>query len=638
MLLNTFRSGAQSKYAKVLMFFLLVAAVCGLGLNAGTGLRNAFGGDTNVATIGLETISVAEFDQIARNVLRKQNIDTKTAWQMGFIDQILQSELSERLTWKAAYDAGVRPGDNLIASEIQRLVEPYVSKDVTAKDAFARILSTQGMSEGQFASAMRSEMTNNTLRNALGLSTGWTPDAEARDLYVYANEERAIKFVSFPNDAIKDYKEPTDGTLLPLYEAGKERYALPETRSITIAALSADQVKKDIPVIPDSDLKAMYDKDTSVYAVPEQRKIEQAILMSKTAADDVAAKMKAGGNLKDVVKTVTGKQDGWLGEQTYQRNGLAKEIGEPAFKAQKGDQLGPIQSPLGWHVLIVRDIVAPHTRTFEEVKPDLLKEAQETKMDSQTAEFSGKIDDAVAGGQSLEDVAKANNMTLQTYGPLRADGSTPDSREGIKDFPKDRAVILKAAFELQQGESAPVIELTGGGYAVVRADTITQKTYKPFDQVKGEIRDTWVKDQQQVLNRQKVEKIAATLSATHTLEQVAKENNLTIQNVTIKRGDKPPAPLTGIAVSQFFDLDKGAYGSAPSLEGFVVGQVTDFTLPPADKIAQKDIDGIRAKTAQDEQQETLQSFQSWLHKQYRVTINRPLLAKTYGPANGEEQE
>lgn len=639
MLLHIMREGAKSGVAKFILFGLMTLAVGGLVLmDVGGFFRNGARSPDTVAVVGGQTISAQSFDQRARRIISRQSLDAATAYRLGFMNQILEGEISSALLYRQARDLGLRIDDTVMARQVSQLVKPYVSETMSGKEALRRILMNQGMSEEQFVQAMRTEMSNTVLRNAVLTGSGYVSPLEARDLYQYKNEKRTVQTVLLPQAAIKDHEKPTDEVLKPLYEAGKEQFAIPETRKITLAVLSPSSVENTL-AIDEAELKQAYEKDKDSFKTPERRMLEQSVLQDEAKAQAVAAKIKEDASMKDAVKAATGKTDAYLGQDKFQQEGMAEELASPSFTAEKGAVIGPVKTALGWHVLIVKDIIPAVVRPYAEVREELRKDMIQTKLADQLYTVSGQIDDQIAGGAELKEVADNNGMTLKQYGPLREDGSTPDDKEGIKDHEKDRAEILKAAFDLQEGETSPVMELSDGGYAVVQADQVTAKSYKSFESVRDQIAKIWISDQQQSLNKKKAQEAMKALAAKDkTLEAIARENGASVQTVTLSRSDQKSADLNAQAIAHFFETAVNDYATVVASDGIVIGHVTAATLPPADKISAKDISATAKAEAHNLQQETFQAYMSHLRGKYGVRVNDKVLQTMYTPVAADDAQ
>lgn len=632
MVLTAMREGAKRGISKFILFGFMGMAVGGLVLMDVGGFfsgRNIATG--SVVTIGRDKMTAAEFDRLVRRTLARQGMDVQTAWQLGLIDQILNAEVSASLLTRAAADNGLRVGDETVAKQVAEIVTPYVDGQTTRKQALQRILMSQGMGEAEFVGAIRQEMTNNILRTAILMAAGVGSEAEARDLYQYTFERRSIDALILPVDKGLDVPPANDDILRPFYQAGQEKYAIPETRSLTVAVLSESAIKDSVKVTED-DLKAQYETLIEGYRIPEKRALEQTILTDRAQADTIASRVRdKGESLKAAVKAETGSEDSYLGTAEFEQAGLAKDIAEKAFGGAKGDVIGPVQTALGWHVLVLQDVIEPRTRPFAEVREDLRKSLTQARQSEQMFALSGQIDDGVAAGTPLEELATELGLKLEKFGPVRADGSTADNKEGFAKFTDDRENILRAAFEMLEGDTSPVMDLKDGSFIVVRTDAITPKSYRPFEDVRAELAAAWDRDQREVLNRQRADKALTRLqSGEIELAALARELNLSTRKINLVRAEDAPEPLNNASKSLLFEPGLNQYTLAPVNDGLLIGMVTDINIPDVDKAKGDEMARVRQNAIRGAQDEVFLMYLETLRKKYDVKINRRLLEQLYG--------
>ncbi|HTK84020.1 MAG TPA: peptidyl-prolyl cis-trans isomerase [Patescibacteria group bacterium] len=635
MLLESFRSASTSILAKALYTVMLVSAVIGLGMMDYNGMfRAGFHSDT-VATVAGESVSIQQFDNVARRQLSKMHLEPKMALQMGYMDEILQGYINSELLSRATYDLGIQVNQDIVARLISKQLDEMIQngqgKGLSKKDILQNALRNQGTTEAQFTQSMQSETANGLVMAALTKGAGDLPLVEVRDLYASMHEERTIKYVFLPDSAIKDYKDPDETILKPLYEKMKARFAIPETRSFSMLVLTGDSLKKTTD-ISEEELKKAYDESPTSYSTAEKRTLQQAVFKDEAAAKTVAEKVKKGASLKEASASA------WLGELTTERKGLTADIAEPIFSAAKGDVVGPIQSPLGFHVFVVKDISSEKSLSFADAKEQIRKELLNTRISDELYKMSGQIDDKLAGGASLEDTAKDLGGKIEKFDTVHRDGSKADGKNAFDAFNDDKTAILKSAFDLSEGESSSVMQLKDGSYAAIRVDHINPTSYKPYESVKDDLKKTWIAQQQGILNNQKATAAYEALGSGKTsLEKIAQENHAEVRSVTMERMGEPKADFTDDAKKSFFDLAKGVAGFSAAKNGYVVGQTADIKLPDTGKLPADEIkafaEGFK-KTAQDQY---LQSYTQWLRTQYKVSVNEQVLKQAYGGDNGDGQ-
>lgn len=635
-MLNAMREGAKSGIMKFILLGFMAMAGGGLVLMDVGGFFRGGVTNTAVAKIEGQELPIITFDRTVRRTLASQGLDVATAYKLGFINQILRSEISNNLMQRAALDLGLQVGDQIVLKQVNRLVEPLVTPDMDKRSALAAVLRNQGLSEQEFIRMVQAEMTNTLLRNALQLGTEVAPSSLALDMYQHEKEQRTVKYVYLRHSTVKDVAEPAEEILLSFYQAGQERYAIPETRTFSIAILSQENLEKTLDV-SDEELRQIYDRDIASYSVPERRVLEQAVLENETAAAAVAEAVKAGKSLKEAVNAETGSEEAFLGEEEFEQAGLPQDIGESAFTAKTGAVVGPVETALGWHVLKIKNVLPPETQSFEKVKEALRKDILQMRVADEMFSTSTAIDDRLAGGAALEEVAQEMELEVKTFGPLTADGSTPDNKDGLKDFGPDWSAVVSTVFELGEGESAPVMELADGRYAAIRLDSVTPKTYKPFEDVKADLAKTWMQDQREVGNKLRSEDALRALNAgDKNLNDVAAAHGATVQTVTLTRDEEPKAPLGNPATTLFFHLDEEQHGMAPAENGYVLALVTNIKLPDPEKVSEEDLKAYTETTQRSQQGELMQIYFNHLQSAYDVKINQRLLEQTYGPGNEQQ--
>ncbi|QQG35357.1 MAG: peptidyl-prolyl cis-trans isomerase [Micavibrio aeruginosavorus] len=630
-MLNAMRSGAHSKIVKFVIFSFLLLAVAGMAMMDVGGFFRGGVQSTTVAAVAGQKIHISEFDRTVRRALGQQAmLEPKMAYQLGLIDQYLNSQISGILLQKDAREHGIVINDEMIAKQVANLVAPYARNGVSTKDAFQRILMTQNLTEGEFVAMLRSEISTNIMRSSLQSVSGIVSDAEVKDLYQQRNEERTIKLVTLPHSTVKGVEKPTDEVLKPFYQSGQEKYAIPETRTFTLGLLTSEIAQKSLD-ISDEELKQIYDDRIDEYTEKEKRLLQQAIFTAESAARDAIEKIKSGTSLKEAAK------DSYIGEESFEEAGLIAEIAESAFALGKDEVSEPIQTSLGWHVIVLKDVIAPKVKEFESVKTSIRKELIEEKTDTLLVETANMLDDTLAGGETLADAAKDFHIELKKIGPVRADGSTPDNKEGLKEYEKVRAGILEAAFSLESGETSSVQELSDGSYAVVLVENVTPKTYKPFDDVKADLAKTWIADQEDVLNRRRATEALQALNAkTSTLEDIARQNGAVIKNITVNNSLAAEEPMTEPLKKLLFSNDKETYQLSPGKDSYILAIVTDVKMPDPAKAKKEDIDALKSTAGKGTQDEVFLVYFNELRKKHGVKIDRKLLDMTY--AGSEEAQ
>lgn len=161
-------------------------------------------------------------------------------------------------------------------------------------------------------------------------------------------------------------------------------------QAIIINALVGDFVKKN--PVSDADIKAEYDRFTK-QAGDKEYHVRHILLGTEAEANDVIAKLKAGGKFEDLAKASkdtgsasTGGDLDWATPSSF----------PPAFSdafvtLQKGQFTDkPVQTPNGFHVIKVDDIRPAKLPTLEEVKPQIAEALTQKKLQAYQQEMVKK--------------------------------------------------------------------------------------------------------------------------------------------------------------------------------------------------------------------------------------------------------
>lgn len=630
-MLRALRDGAKSGILKFILLGFLFMAVGGLVMMDVQGFFRGGVSRNTVAKIDGKELGAMNFDLTVRRVLSQQNLTQAQAYQFGFIDQILNSEITNNLLQKNARDLGIYISDDQVAEQLNNIIAPLANEDMPNKEVLRRILLSQGMTEKELVEAMRADAMNAALRNALQEGTGVTPPQEVRDLYRYRNEERTIRTIMLPHDGITDIEPAEEKVLQALYEAGKERNVIPETRSFSMVVLTED-ILKDTMDISEEELRQYYDDNINAFKLPEQRVIEQVIVSSRSIADNIIERVGKGADLLSALEEETGSDEGYVGQETFNKEGLTETVAEAAFNKEAGEVAGPVQTALGWHVMVIHEIRPPSTQDFADVRKSIKDDMMQMRLMDQMFALANNVDDDLAGGASLEDVAGNLDVKIRTFGPVRYDGSTLEEKDALADFENDREYIMDTVFEILAGEVAPVMELSDGSFVVIRTDEIREKSYIPFEELKADLAAMWMQDKRELANKQRAQDLLMRLqNGETTLEKAAAKHDATVKTLeNISRADPATESLPATAKTKFFNIGENHYAVSQLENGFLIGQVTAISLPDPESITAKDLEKTAVTARRGAQDEFFLMYLKHLRERHKVIVNKNLLDQMYG--------
>lgn len=139
-------------------------------------------------------------------------------------------------------------------------------------------------------------------------------------------------------------------------------------QQILSQAYLGDQLEK---LMTEEKLREIYIQE--IRKMPEQDEIKARHILVKTkeAAEKIAQQLKDGADFAKLSakESLANENGGNLGYFTKQM--MIPEFGDVVFKMNKGDISKPIQTPMGWHVVVVDDKRPAPTPTFDSVQEEL---------------------------------------------------------------------------------------------------------------------------------------------------------------------------------------------------------------------------------------------------------------------------
>lgn len=557
-MLQSMRQMAHSWFFKALMLLLVVSfGIWGIGdMFRGNPLQRV------VAKAGSVSITVQEFNRaFERNLAEARQmigaeLTAQQARQMGMDKNTLDGLIESSLFDQDLQRLGIEAGNDVVFQELVH--NPQFQKDGKFDAAlFHQLLNQARVSEGDFLNQQRKELASRQLAGALTSVPPASPfiiDA----LYKARGQKRILDVVTLDNKALQVAAPTDDKILRDYYQQNQQPFMMPEMRGMTIAVLSTDALAEDITV-SDDQVKKEYDAKQDQLVESEKRDLLQVIVQDEGQAKTLAAAAKASGNIVSAAEPT--------GHEVVPLNGadessLPAEIAKPVFALHQGEVMDPVKTALGWHIIQVRKITPSGVPSYDVIKEKLRASMKRDQAADVATKMVNQLDDELAAGHALDDVADGMKLRLIKIPEIDADGKKPDGAEPAELPHKDD--VLKAAFAQNSGETSPVMDDRNGNYYVVRTDSVTPSALKPFEQVKSEVLAAWKKQEQKKLAAEKAETIANSLREGKEASVYAAEDGVDVRasKPISALGDSDPS-LPKSALPQIFKLKKGEVAVVP---------------------------------------------------------------------------
>ena len=477
---------ARRKPTEVAVWLLMALLILGLG---GFGVTSFGGRITTVATVGDVEISAQDYyDGVQSQVSTYSQqfgiqVSAQELLAVGLGENVMQSLIGRAALANEAGRIGLSVGDAVVASQILKMPAFQGVSGSFDRETYRFQLERSKLTEAKFEARVRRDITLDMMQKLIAGGITAPKDMTER-LYVWANETRGFSVLRLAEaDLATPLPAPTEDELKAFYDAHPELFIKPEAKRITYAALLPQDLAADQPV-DEAAVKALYDERIDEFVMPERRIVERLVYPDQASADAARAKFDAGASFEDLVaERGISLQDADLGDVTLEDLG---EAGEGVFAAAEGDVVGPLPSNLGPAIFRVATVLASEETTFDEVRADL---ALELQTDAARAAIDARfeaIDDLLAGGATLEDLAKEEGLTLGTIDYVPGAIGT-SAIEGYDAF-------RQAAETVAEGDFSETIGLEDGGLFALRLDEIVPEAPIPFDEAREAATTAWHAD------------------------------------------------------------------------------------------------------------------------------------------------
>ncbi|AIP63708.1 SurA N-terminal domain-containing protein [Burkholderia thailandensis] len=634
-------------HQRLMMFFLLLIVLPGLGIVGIQGFRGFFDESANVAAVNGHKITRAEFDGMlrqqvdqARQMLGAQfdakAFDTPQRRQQlldGLIQQRALADETQRLHLTAS-DGAVRQtllSDPVVAS----LKKADGSFDA---ERYTQMLAMQGMTPDQYQERVRYNLALQQIPASI-VSSAFTPKSVARRLTELAEQQREVQQMMLKSADYATKVQPTDAQISAYYDAHKQAFATRE--AATIQYLVYSQAAAAAAAQPsDIDVKKYYDDNIARYRTDAQVRVSHIFIAAAkdaSAADKAAAKAKAEQLLAEVKAhpdqfaqiaeknsqdAPSAAKGGDLGFITRGSTAGGAAFDDAAFALKKGEISGVVQGDFGFHILKATDLKPAVVKPLAEVKDSIvadLKQQFAAKAFADNAE--GFTSTVYEKAKSLQPAADKYTLTIQTatVSPQPNPALPPDS-------PLNNAKFLAAVFAadaVKNGNNTQAIDVGNNTLIAARVTSYQPSTVPALDAIKDQVRAKVVADEAARLAKQDGEAKLAELRKSKSTAGFAAADKIS----RTQAHGLPPA-----AVSAIYKVDPK---TLPAYVGVDLGNDGYAIFRVNSVVAAAPADDQRLAAAQ---QQLAQVYAQSETEAYLASLRARSKVKLYGSTAGGAQD
>lgn len=582
-MLDVIRSHAQSWGVKVAFGLIIVVFVF-------WGVGTMHEGPTSVvATVNKKPIVIRDFSreyerQVEALRTRFPGVTADELKKLGLKRQVLQQMVAEMLLQQEAERLGVTVTPIELRSAIEQIP---VFRDAEGRfdpETYKKVLKAQQTTPGRFEDGVRRDMLGRKMR-ALVTAGAVVTDAEARDMFTFAQEKRSIDYVLFPIDEYAAAAKVDDAKLHEWYEAHKTQFTVPQKVRLDFVRISPEALAANVE-IPETAIAAFYGENAASYFMQPERVRARHILVrvpaeasddmvqkAKARIEEAAAQIKGGKDFAAVAAKFSedgsasnGGELGWFG-----RGEMVKPFEDAAFGLKPGEVSAPVRSQFGFHLVKSEGHEAQRQKSLDEVRPEIRKRLAEEKAIEKVHDSLDGALELVSAGKSLDDIAAQLKLERQTSEPLTREAAA--TTLGLK--PGD----VTLAFSAPAGTVIDTPLEAAGGYIIARVAEVAPEHVPAFDTVRDKVL-TAVREE---------EGARLALSAAEDAFKASREGELpaaTLARVKTsplfgRDGNIPGLGLDPALAAAAFSAEKGVWSDKPhsTPQGVVLLRVREITKP-----------------------------------------------------------
>ena len=605
----------------IVVWILLIFVMIGLG---GFGVTNFGGGVTTLARVGDREVEVNDYARALQQELNAlsaqvgQPIPFSQAQAFGLDRQVLQTVITRAALDNESARIGISVGDATVAGEITRMNAFQGSAGTFDRDAYRFTLERNNLTEAQFERSIREDVARSILQGAV-VGGFAAPQALTDTLTAFAGERRSFSLLTLTEaDLATPLTDPTEAELQAFHEANIDRFTRPEAKRITYVALLPEMLAPTMEV-DETALRDLYDQRIDEFMIPEKRLVERLVYPTEAEAQAAKARLDAGEASFDDLVAERGLTLDIIDLGDVSRADLGA-AGDAVFALTEPGVAGPAMSNLGPALFRMNAILAAQETSFDEARESLSAEMRVAAARRAIGARMEEIDDLLASGADLEEVAQDAGMDLATI-----DYIPGQTAEGIAAYPDFR----EAAEAVQEGDFPEAVQIDDGAIVALRLDAIVPPTPIPLDEVRDDVAAAWRADALATALAARAAEVQAAVQAGASLGAFG------IVSVTrgVTRdaflGDAPPAVLTTV-----FGLSEGDVQLVQAA-GFTGLVRLDAILPAdtegEDAIALREAIAIRAQ--QTLAQDAFQLFTNALSNEAGIQIDQTAINAVHAQMN-----
>jgi len=490
---------------------------------------------------------------------------------------------------------------------------------------FDDFLRNLGYTEQRFIDEQRRAIPRHELTDAL--SGGIVvPETLMDAINQFQNQERSIQYVALGPQQAGDIPQPTDEELNKYFADRKILFRAPEYRKVATVTVTPEELSKTIEV-SDADVKKTYEQNIGTYTTPERREIKQIVFPTMAEAQAASTRITSGVSFEKVAAE-RGLKPSDIDLGLVAKTAIIDPaVADAAFALKTGEVSAPVKGRFGAVIVSVGKIEPTDVKPLAVVAPFIRADIALERAKSRVQDTHDKIEDARAGGATLEEAAQKLNLPIVTF-EIDRSGRDPSGKV-VGNLP-DPGGLINSAFASDVGVDNDPLQ-AGAGYVWYDVAAITPARDRTLAEVKDQVVQRWRNDEIAKRLKAKAADLLDKLKNGNTLDALAAADGTTVQSASaLKRGVSSPG-VPAKLIDAAFHTVKDGYNSTDGDQPtqWIVLRVTNIKTPNLDPKSDdaKKLDQLLQRQMGDD---IFGQYVAWLENNLGTSVNQATLAQALG--------
>ena len=562
----------SNSIAVAVVFAAIIIVFIFWGMNPGRGSADR----ALVATVDGTPISIKDYSNLYkreveyfRRTLRDQFTDEMEK-KMNLKQRTVDILINRALAINAAKQQGIKVSDAEIQNAIKS-IPAFSTNNTFDKDLYFKVLKANRINPADFEKSIGEDIMASKMRDSV-LKDVSVSDAEVKAAYEKDNRLFDLDFIMVDTERFKSGISVTDSEAREYLKKNGSDFMAPARIKAFYAHVNPAKLAKNIK-LSDNDIKAFYERNMKDFELPEMVKASHILIMpdlsimdkekarkaAKAKAEEILKKIKNGGDFAQLAReysqdTGSKKQGGKLG--WFQRGVMVKPFEEAAFSLKKGEISGIVETPFGYHIIMVTDRKEAGIMPLKDAQDLIKKTLSVQKARGVARDMAASLEKSFKEARSLEDLRKAA-ASQKAFTASVTDLFSEDDKKA--ELAADD-ILRDAVFQLKAGEVSGPIDTPNGLYVVKILER--KDAYVPdYASVAGKVKEKMIAEKAREAAMRKAQEMLKTAMSGEDLAAIARKEHFNILDTGYFSRAQGFIPKIGIFTGDkpnLFDLSKSS--------------------------------------------------------------------------------